>query len=134
MKSYDSQTGTMKMGFISNEYETSPILHFLLRNNFYWVYHKNTVEEEKVEESPVSKLWHIIKFYKNNSSTDEGFKLEEGDIIKLGRVRFKIKEIHQGQYQPKPVQHHDDPLLTERGQLVTKAKTSVVVPIGNRHQ
>ena len=89
------------MDFINNEYETTPILHFLFRNNNYWVYHKNTVENDKIDTEPANKLWYIIKFYNSCQNADQGFKLEQGDTIKLGRVRFKIKEIHRGQFQPK---------------------------------
>lgn len=35
--------------------------------------------------------WLVIKSFKAN--TNKGYKLNEGDIIKLGRVRFRIREV-----------------------------------------
>ena len=91
----------MRMVFTNNEYETKPILHFLWRNNSYWIYHKNTLDEGKQEEDPADRLWHIVKYYKNKECEEPGVKLKEGDVIKLGRIRFKIKEINKGIYQLK---------------------------------
>jgi hypothetical protein len=37
------------------------------------------------------KLWMVIKTMK--SSSGKGYKISEGDIIKLGRVKFRVKKI-----------------------------------------
>lgn len=88
-------------GLHKNEYQTSPILHFLCRNGNYWLYHKNTIEEDKVDQDPAEKLWYIVKYHKEPNIEEYGYKLQQGDTIKLGRVRFKITELHRGKYQPK---------------------------------
>ena len=51
-------------GLHKNEYETTPILHFLLRNNNYWIYHKNTLDIDKNDDDPANKLWRIVKYNK----------------------------------------------------------------------
>ena len=61
----------------------------------------NTVEIDKVDSDPANKLWYIVKDYKDNAHKDLGYRLRAGDTIKLGRVRFKITELHRGQYQTK---------------------------------
>jgi hypothetical protein len=37
--------------------------------------------------------WIVVKSLKYVSGNKHGYKLQVDDIIKLGRVRFKIKEI-----------------------------------------
>ena len=89
-------------GLHKNEYQNSPILHLLCRNNVYWLYNKNTVEDEEIDDDPAEKLWHIVKYYRNYETVEGyGLKLRKGDIIKLGRVRFRITEINRGKWQSK---------------------------------
>lgn len=47
---------------------------------------------ENVPETGIEKSWMVIRSLKTNSIY-QGFKLSVGDIIKLGRVKFKIKEV-----------------------------------------
>lgn len=54
------------------------------------------MEEEKA--NPGDKLWHIIKHMSNdkdyNLTPGLGFKLEIGDTVKFGRVRYKVIMMH----------------------------------------
>lgn len=88
-------------GLHKSEYETKPILHFLWRNDNYWIYHKNTLDDFSQDDDPANKLWHIVKYYNNEDLQEEGIQLKQGDVIKLGRIRFKVKEIHKGIFQLK---------------------------------
>lgn len=72
-------------------------------------------EEKEIEENPENKLWHIIKYCKvielngldaqntflSSKQTYIGYKLMPNDIIKLGRVRFKVREIVSPAYVKK---------------------------------
>ena len=107
----------MRMVFTNNEYETKPILHFLWRNNSYWIYHKNTLDEGKQEEDPADRLWHIVKYCKNKECEEPGVKLKQGDVIKLGRIRFKIKEINKGIYQLKDKEEVVEQDIREQKQI-----------------
>jgi len=53
-------------------------------------------EEEKT--NPGDKLWLIVKYITNdkdyNVKSGRGFKLEIGDTVKFGRVRYKIIMMH----------------------------------------
>lgn len=66
--------------------------------------------EDDVEKNPESKLWNVVKHCKvietssrliipqadsKNESAEgtKGYRLLPNDVIKLGRVRFKIREI-----------------------------------------
>ena len=75
----------------------------------YWIYHKGSLEddEEEMESNPESKLWHVVRHCKFNDNGKEGqqsitgYKLMPKDIIKLGRVRFKVREIISPAYKKK---------------------------------
>ena len=59
----------------------------------YWLYHKNTIEEEEQEKgSPGEKLWHIVKYIKTDQehNNEKGFLVGLGDTLKFGRVRYQI--------------------------------------------
>lgn len=88
-------------GLHKNEYDTTPILHYLCRNQNYWLFHQNTVDGEKIDEDHANKLWYIIRYYRSRNKQEAGFKLRQGDTIKLGRVRFRVKEINRGVFAPK---------------------------------
>jgi hypothetical protein len=51
---------------------------------------------EEIEDDtkhPETKLWRIVKHCKSKNKQIDGYKLLKNDIIKVGRVRFRIKEI-----------------------------------------
>ena len=51
------------------------------------------------DEDPSNKLWRIVKYNNNVDRHEIGVKLWQGDTIKLGRIRYKVKEIHRGIFQ-----------------------------------
>ena len=61
----------------------------------------NTLDDFSQDDDPANKLWHIVKYYNNEDLQEEGIQLKQGDVIKLGRIRFKVKEIHKGIFQLK---------------------------------
>ena len=84
----------------------------------YWIYHKSTLEdtEDDVEKNPESKLWNVVKHSKvsegglyslatagrrQNPNDPNGYTLMPNDVIKLGRVRFKVREIVSPVYTKK---------------------------------
>jgi hypothetical protein len=63
----------------------------------YWLYHKNTIEEEDQERgNPGDKIWHIVKYLKTDleHQNEQGFQVSIGDTLKFGRVRYKIVMIN----------------------------------------
>jgi hypothetical protein len=78
----------------------------------YWIYHKSTLEEseEEIEKNPEGKLWNVVKHSKvtegdpykialessrltKGGFEELGYTIMPNDVIKLGRVRFKVREI-----------------------------------------
>ena len=73
-----------------------------MRKNSYWLYHRQQVDEKHenlLEKKPEEKLWRVIRRAKNLSIDqcvyDKKFvhRLVRRDLVKIGRVRFKIREI-----------------------------------------
>ena len=55
--------------------------------------------EEELEKNPEAKLWRIVKYCKSKNKSIEGYKLLPNDLVKLGRVRFKVKDIQSPAYK-----------------------------------
>tara|TARA_B110000285_G_scaffold235526_1_gene317821 strand:- start:4922 stop:5281 length:360 start_codon:yes stop_codon:yes gene_type:complete len=76
-----------------------PMATCLLKDNNFWIYHKNTIEDAEEEKaSPGEKLWLVMRHMANDPDHSfeegKGFKLELGDTIKFGRVRYKVIMMH----------------------------------------
>ena len=67
----------------------------------YWIFHSSCIEEseEELEKNPESKLWRVVKHCKQQNGSSVGYKLQPEDLIKLGRVRFKVREICSPAYK-----------------------------------
>jgi hypothetical protein len=84
----------------------------LHKNNNFWVYHRNTIEDSEAEKSnPGEKLWLDMRHMGNdpdhNLIPGKGYKLELGDTIKFGRVRYKVIMMNNNDGQ-------QDYMLTDR--------------------
>ena len=98
--------------FIINDYDTSVdgvaprdaiadklkvLFIIVFKNGKYWIYHSKDFNEEERLKNPVEQAWVSLRnitpalFSKQKYDKYLGYKLSEGDIIKFGRVRFKIK-------------------------------------------
>lgn len=70
-----------------------------MKDNNYWIYHKHNIEDAEEEKAnPGEKLWLIMRHMMNdpehNFEANKGYKLELGDTIKFGRVRYKVIMMH----------------------------------------
>ena len=68
----------------------------LLNNGKYWIYHSRDFEGQDKLKNPVDQAWISIReacpaMFPKRYDKYLGYRLEEGDIIKFGRVRFKVK-------------------------------------------
>lgn len=65
-------------------------------NGNYWIYHKAYVDStiDRVSETkPEEKIWRVVKEIHINEPESPAYRLNKRDLIKVGRVRFKIREI-----------------------------------------
>lgn len=59
-----------------------------------FVSQKETQLVNQVNEENLEKCWLVVRSLKSKS-VEQGYKLCIGDILKLGRVKFKIKEVRK---------------------------------------
>ena len=61
------------------------------------MYHKEFYENENLkqqEEEPERRLWRIVKNCKSQKNQMNGCKIMKGDIMKFGRIRFRVRELN----------------------------------------
>mmetsp|Transcript_1773 Transcript_1773/g.1653 ORF Transcript_1773/g.1653 Transcript_1773/m.1653 type:complete len:87 (-) Transcript_1773:2175-2435(-) len=82
--------------------EEKELLRMAIKDGNFWINaspdaskSKNKPGEKQEEdwENIDYALWLVVKSFKNPYSNKSGYKLNEGDLIKLGRVKFRIKEM-----------------------------------------
>jgi hypothetical protein len=61
------------------------------------------IKEEDLFKNPELMLWKVVKDSYDPREDIQGHRLHKGDVIKIGRVRFKIREITSPTY--KKVEH-----------------------------
>lgn len=78
---------------------TKSVATVFFKDNNYWIYHRNTIESAEEEKAnPGEKLWLCMKHMSQDPeysvAAGEGYKLQIGDTIKFGRVRYKVIMMH----------------------------------------
>ena len=78
---------------------TKSVATTFFKDNNYWIYHTNSIETcEEEKANPGEKLWlcmkHLAQDPDYSITAGEGYKLEIGDTIKFGRVRYKVIMMH----------------------------------------
>lgn len=72
------------------------IARVLYRQGQYWLYHKAIIDETHgviLEMKPEEKLWLVVKQNYCIGIEQPCYKLQKRDLIKVGRVRFKVRDI-----------------------------------------
>lgn len=102
MPTLNSLTLILKSPCSSPELLKKIVITYFLSANIgqHWIYHSGAINEteEELEKNPESKLWRIVKYCHSKNKAVDGYKLLPNDLVKLGRVRFKVKEISSPSY------------------------------------
>lgn len=72
------------------------------QNGAYWVFHKNYVDEtidQVLEKKPEEKIWRVVRDNRCLDMEMPCYRLQKKDLIKVGRVRFKIRDIMSPVYR-----------------------------------
>jgi len=77
------------------------LIQLNIREGNYWVApcrdsNAKKLQADGVEQDPEdseNSLWMIVKSFKAAGSNRTGCKLSEGDLLKLGRIKFRVKEL-----------------------------------------
>ena len=72
------------------------------QNGAYWVFHKNYIDEtvdQVLEKKPEEKIWRVVRDTRCPEMEMACYRLQKQDLIKVGRVRFKIRDIMSPVYR-----------------------------------
>jgi len=71
-------------------------------NDSYWIFNKNFVDEsldQVLEKKPEEKIWRVVRDTRCPEMDIACYRLQKRDLIKVGRVRFKIRDIMSPVYR-----------------------------------
>jgi hypothetical protein len=95
------QNAEVTQNCCAEEADGEQLLCRIYNTGGFWIFHRSLVDETLdavLEKSPEQKLWLVVA---QNTSSDFDFpahKLSKNDLFKVGRVRFKIREIVSNHY------------------------------------
>ena len=78
------------------------VARVLHQDGSYWVYHKNFLDEgidQVLEKKPEEKIWRVVRETRCPEMEIPCYRLMKKDLIKVGRVRFKIRDIMSPVYR-----------------------------------
>lgn len=85
------------------------------KNGSYYAYHGKDLQVKEVLKSPSEQIWMPLRTATKYNSKDRydpyfGYKIKKGDIVKFGRVRFRIKNIssYSKEEQPNNKENHTE--------------------------
>lgn len=86
---------------VSKDPSSAPVAYIVYKDSQYWIYNKPYYNQnDEILENPEDRIWYTIRNYRNSASSN-GYKLQEGDILRFGRARIKIVKINTGEEEPK---------------------------------
>jgi len=88
-----------KMGQETKDKIIARLMH---QSGAYWVFHKNYVDEtidNVLEKKPEEKIWRVVRDNRCPDMEMPCYRLQKKDLIKVGRVRFKIRDIMSPVYR-----------------------------------
>lgn len=79
----------------SSEIEIENILSVVYKNDQYNVFHNQAVEADYSFKNHLKMAWLVVRYNQDwiYPTEDNIYYIEKGDIIKFGRVRFKVREM-----------------------------------------
>ena len=78
------------------------IARILYKEGKYWLFHRHFIDEhlqEVLEKKPEEKVWRVVKESYVPEMEAPMIRIMKGDLIKVGRVRFKIRDIMSPVYK-----------------------------------
>lgn len=93
--------------------EIENLLSLVYKNDSYHIFHNQSVEADYSYKNHLKMAWLVVKYNQDWLPPHEEnvYYVEKGDIIKFGRVRFKIRELKinrsaEGESEEDAVTHH----------------------------
>jgi len=85
-----------------NSYKDQIIARLMHLNGSYWIFNKNYVDDQidnVLEKKPEEKIWRVVRDTRCTEMEIPCYRLQKKDLIKVGRVRFKIRDIMSPVYK-----------------------------------
>ena len=74
----------------SEEYQS--LISLVYKQGQYWMYHAKSLNDDSFKNH-ADRVWRIVKYETYLNKKSNTFKVIEGDTIKFGRVRFRIRKL-----------------------------------------
>lgn len=87
---------------LSPEQQQLIIARVLYSEGSYWLFHRPLVDETTaavLERRPEERVWLVVKAQHNPHMDYPCHLLRKDDLVKVGRVRFKVREIESPIYR-----------------------------------
>ena len=87
---------------MGSEAKDKIIARLMHQNASYWIFHKNYIDEsidQVLEKKPEEKIWRVVRDNRCAGMEMPCYRLQKKDLIKVGRVRFKIRDIMSPVYR-----------------------------------
>lgn len=72
------------------------------RDGSYWLYNKNFIDDgidSVLEKKPEEKIWRVVRENYVPEMEYPCYRIKKKDLIKVGRVRFKIRDLMSPAYR-----------------------------------
>ena len=87
---------------MSAETKDKIIARLLHQSASYWIFHKSYIDDNidsVLEKKPEEKIWRVVRDNREPGMETPCCRLLKKDLIKVGRVRFKIRDIMSPVYR-----------------------------------
>ena len=65
----------------------------VFKRHQYWLYHSKSLQDDAFKNH-ADRVWRIVKYETDpNLKKPNHMRVQEGDVIKFGRVRFRVKKL-----------------------------------------
>ena len=68
------------------------MLSLVYRQNKYYVFHSKSLSDDSFKNH-AERAWRVVKYENQMGQKMNCYRIEEGDVVKFGRVRFKVKKM-----------------------------------------
>ena len=77
---------------VDNKDEFLNLVSLVYKHGAYWIYHSKSLKDDTFQNH-ADRVWKIVKYECYNNRKLNTCELQEEDVIKFGRVRFKVKKL-----------------------------------------
>ena len=120
---------------LDEKYKDKIIARLLHQDGSYWIYHKNFIDDDidqVLEKKPEEKIWRVVRETRCPELEIPCYRIMKKDLIKVGRVRFKIRDIMSPMYKDIEMkndffyEHHKELFPSQPSESIASMSHSVV--------